>query len=195
MWNERYSASEFAYGTEPNDFLREQASGLQGPVLCLASGEGRNAVWLAEQGLEVHGVDSSSVGVDKTLTLAAQRGVTVHAQVADLATFDFGDNRWGAIVAIFAHVPPAIRARVHAAIPGALRPGGKLVMEMYAPRQLEFRTGGPPSLPMLYTEDLVRTDMPTLVYDRLEEVERDVVEGQFHNGRAAVLQVVASKSG
>ena len=193
MWNERYADPEFAYGTAPNDFLREVGPSLHGPVLCLASGEGRNAVWLAEQGLEVHGVDISSEGVAKTHRLAEQRGVTVHAHVGDLSEYDLGDSRWGAIVGIFAHLPPAVRERVHRAIPTALKPGGQLVLEMYTPRQLAFGTGGPPVEPMLYTEELVRSHMPQLHYDRLAEVEREVVEGKYHTGRAAVLQVLATR--
>jgi len=193
MWDARYGEEGFAYGTAPNDFLAKAAHHLSSPVLCLASGEGRNAVWLARQGLEVHGVDSSAVGVEKTRRLAAEHGVTVQAEVADLATWDLGEARWGGIVAIFAHLPPPIRSKVHAGILRALRPGGVLVMEKYTPRQLAFGTGGPPAEAMLYTEELVRTELAGLEFERLEEVERTVAEGRFHNGRAAVLQVVARK--
>jgi 2-polyprenyl-3-methyl-5-hydroxy-6-metoxy-1,4-benzoquinol methylase len=171
----------------------EAAHHLGSPVLCLASGEGRNAVWLARQGLEVHGVDSSAVGIAKTQRLAAEHGVQVQAEVADLATWDLGEARWGGIVAIFAHLPPPVRSRVHGAIVRALRPGGVLVMEKYTPNQLTFGTGGPPVEAMLYTEQLVRSELAGLSFERLEEVERDVVEGRFHHGRAAVLQVVARK--
>ena len=193
MWDERYAEDGFAYGLEPNAFLAAHADALRGPVVCLAAGEGRNAVWLAQQGLEVHAVDLSPVGVAKTRALAAERGVTVEAQVADLATFDLGEARWGGIVAIFAHPPEPIRRRVHGAIPVALRPGGTLLMEMYTPRQLQHRTGGPPVLPMLYEPADIRSQLEGLSFERFEEIERDVVEGRYHTGRAAVLQVVGRR--
>ena len=188
FWNDRYADAEFAYGTKPNDFLASVADGLQGPVLCLASGEGRNAVWLAEQGLEVHAVDASAEGVAKTRALAAERGVTVHAEVGDLSTWDLGTARWGAIVAIFVHLPPPIRRRVHGAIPQALVPGGRLILEAYTPRQLLHRTGGPPAIELLYEPGAVRAELAGLEWFQLDEVERAVVEGRFHTGRAAVVQ-------
>lgn len=193
MWNDRYAEHGFAYGEGPNGFLAEVYGVLEGPVLCLASGEGRNAVWLAEKGLEVHAVDFSAVGVAKTLALAAERGVTVHAVEGDLSTFDLGSSRWGGIVAVFAHLPPPIRKRVHAAIPTALRPGGRTVMEYYTPRQLAFGTGGPPKAEMLYEPESVRAQLDGLIFERLEEVEREVVEGRYHTGKAAVVQVIARR--
>ena len=193
MWDQRYAEAGFAYGTEPNDFLRDHADQLQSPVLCLASGEGRNEVWLAERGLEVHGVDASAVGVEKTRRLADERGVQVHVEVADLATWDLGRERWGSIVAIFAHLPPPVRSRVHACLLEALVPGGLLLMEAYSVRQLAFGTGGPPNEAMLYTEALLRTELQGFTFERLEAIERDVVEGKYHTGRAAVLQVLARR--
>ena len=193
MWNERYAEDGYAYGAEPNDFLRTSLGSLQSPVLCLAAGEGRNAVWLAEQGLTVHAVDSSSVGTAKLIALAESRGVSVMAEVADLATYNLGTRRWGSIVAIFAHLPPPLRSRIHAAIPHALVPGGTLVMEMYTPRQLGRGTGGPPVEAMLYTEALVRSELGALTFEHLQEVERSVVEGRYHTGNAVVLQVVGRR--
>jgi hypothetical protein len=194
MWDARYGEDGFAYGTDPNGFLVEVADQLTGPVLCLASGEGRNVVWLAERGLQVHGVDVSAVGVEKTLRLAEARGVTVTAEVADLATWPLGSARWGSIVAVFAHLPPPVRVRVHEQLADALVPGGALAMEMYTPRQLALKSGGPPVLPMLYTEDIVRAEIVGLTFERLAEVEREVIEGRYHTGRGAVLQVLARKT-
>src|SRR5262249_32066260 len=104
MWNERYSASEFAYGTEPNAFLVQHANLLSGPVLSLGEGEGRNAVFLASIGLGVLGVDSSEVGMAKAQRLATSRGVAIRTEVADLAAYDPGANSFGAVVSIFAHL-------------------------------------------------------------------------------------------
>ena len=190
MWNERYAEDGFAYGLEPNGFLVEHADRLSGSVLCIASGEGRNAVWLAERGLDVHGVDGSSVGVEKTRRLAAERGVNVSVSHADLAEFDLGRDQWDGIVAIFAHLPPPLRERVHRAIPRALKAGGVLLLEAYAPGQLGRGTGGPPALPMLYSVPTLRDELAGLRFDRLEETERAVVEGTYHTGSAITVQVV-----
>lgn len=195
MWDARYAEEGFAYGTRPNDFLAAAAGALRSPVICLASGEGRNAVWLAEQGFEVHAVDGSKVGVEKTARLAAERGVTVHARVGDLADVDIGAARWGGVVTIFAHMPPAVRARMHAGIVRGLVPGGALVAVGYTPRQLAHRTGGPPVIEMLYEPSVIRGELAGLDFERFEEVERPVIEGKYHTGVAAVLQVVARKPG
>src|SRR6185295_8606035 len=109
MWNERYAGNEFAYGTEPNSFLVQNASLLIGPVLSLAEGEGRNAVFLASLGLDVLGVDASEVGLAKAQKLAALKGVAIRTEVADLATYEPSANAFGAIVSIFAHLPSALR--------------------------------------------------------------------------------------
>lgn len=195
MWDDRYSQPGFAYGTEPNDFLRRYADRLPaGPVLCLAEGEGRNAVWLAARGdLEVHAVDGSEVGVRKTHELAAEHGVMVQATHADLADFSLGEGLWAGIVSIWCHLPAPLRRQVHAAVVRALRPGGVLLLEAYTPRQLTFRTGGPPVLSMLFEPDEVREELAGLELERFEELEREVQEGAYHRGHSAVLQVVGRK--
>lgn len=134
LWNERYAEPFASYGTEPNDFLREVADRIPaGPVLCLAEGEGRNAVFLAGRGHSVTAVDLSDVGLRNARELAARHGVTIETVVADLATYDFGSARWAGIVSIWAHVPAAVRAGLHAACAWALRPGGVFVLEAYTP--------------------------------------------------------------
>ena len=119
MWNERYNRAEYVFGTEPNDFLKEnfQKIPLGGKVLCLAEGEGRNAVFLAEQGYQVTAMDMSNVGLNKALKLAQDRGVDIITQVADLADYDFGQAQWDGIVAIWAHLPPAIRPDSNDTVP------------------------------------------------------------------------------
>lgn len=195
MWDERYGKEGFVYGTAPNDFLAASVAALQSPVICLASGEGRNPVWLAEQDFEVHAVDGSAVGVEKTRRLAAERGVTVHATHADLADFDLGEACWGGVVITFGHLPLPLRVKVHAAIVRALKPGGALVMEVYTPRQLGRGTGGPPVVEMLYEPDDIRRQLAGLTFERFEEIERPVVEGWAHSGTAAVLQIIGVKPG
>jgi SAM-dependent methyltransferase len=193
FWNQRYTLPGFAYGTEPNDFLRELAPRLRGPVLCLGEGEGRNAVFLAGLGLDVTAIDLSTAGLEKAQGLATARGVRLTTQVADLADFDLGHARWGAIVSIWCHLPPWVRSNVHRAIATALQPGGHFLLEAYTPRQLAFDTGGPKNAELLYEPSALRAELTGLSLERCEELERDVTEGDWHRGRSAVVQVFAHR--
>ena len=195
QWNSRFSAAGYAYGTQPNDYLAQRAPQLApaSRVLSLGEGEGRNAVFLAALGHRVTAVDASEVGRDKALRLAAERGVALDYVVSDLADYALAPDAWDAVVAIFCHLPPPLRARVHRAAAAGLRKGGLLVLEAYRPAQLAFKTGGPPVAELLYTPELLREDFAGLELERLEEVERDVVEGRLHTGRAAVVQLLARR--
>jgi len=194
MWDQRYGDRDFFYGTEPNDFLRAEAGRLpRGDVLCIGDGEGRNGVWLAQQGMVVTSVDLSAVGLAKAQELARQRGVALTTQQADLATFDLGTSRWHGVVSIFCHLPSALRRDVYARIVRALRPGGVVLLESYTPAQLGRGTGGPPDVDMLVGLADLRGDFAGLTVLRGEELERDVREGKGHKGRSAVVQFVARK--
>lgn len=193
FWNTHYSANEYAYGTEPNDFLKEQTFPSNGKILCLAEGEGRNSVYLAKQGYDVTGVDFSVAGIEKINRLAEENGVEVTTICADLAEFDCGENNWDGIVLIFAHLPVAVREKVHHQLYNALKPGGKLVLEAYRLAQLEYQTGGPKSLDLLYSKELLATDFNLFRKLSIEEKTRDVHEGKYHFGTAAVVQVVGVK--
>lgn len=194
-WDERYGATgDYVFGTEPNEFLAAQAALIPpGPVLCLAEGEGRNAVFLAGRGHAVTAVDQSAVGLEKARRLAALRGVSVSMVQADLADFPIGPGPWSGIVAIFAHLPVALRRRVNAQIVAALRPGGIYISEVYAPRQLEFGTGGPKDVSLLVPLADVCAELAGLHFIVAREIERDVIEGPAHRGKAAVTQVVAQR--
>ncbi len=193
-WEERYRTDEYVFGTEPNDFLRQHAPILVGPrVLCLAEGEGRNAVFLAEQGFEVSSVDLTEAGVAKTRRLAAERGVTVDAIVGDLAQYSLGRDRWDSIVSIFAHVPPTVRRDLHRRVVEALRPGGVLLLEAYTPDQLGRGTGGPQVPELTMSLAALRDELAGLEFEHGVEVVRDVVEGPGHTGEGAVVQVIARR--
>ncbi|MFA7095297.1 MAG: methyltransferase domain-containing protein [Gammaproteobacteria bacterium] len=194
MWDERYSSETYVYGTEPNEFLVANVGQLpKGRILCLAEGEGRNAVWLARQGYHVTAVDASAVGLAKARRLAAAHDVEIEAIHADLTHFELGENRWDGIVSIFCHLPPALRAKVHAAVVAALKPGGVLLLEAYTPRQLQFRTGGPPTAEMMMTLESLTEELRGLAFRHALELEREVHEGTFHHGRGAVVQLIAVK--
>jgi len=194
MWDERYSDSEYAYGTEPNTFLKDQAERIPaGPVLCLAEGEGRNAVWLAERGHAVTAVDSSPVGLEKARKLAAERGVTITCECGDLAEYTIAPGTWAGIVSIFGHTPPEIRRRIHRQVAEGLRPGGVFILEAYTPRQLEYGTGGPPVEAMMMDTASLEAELPGLEFDLVRECEREILEGRYHTGRGHVVQLVARR--
>ncbi len=196
MWEARYDTDSYVYGTAPNDFLRASVEQLPtGTALCLAEGEGRNAVFLAQSGFEVHSVDLSQAGAAKTRRLAAQRGVRVHASVGDLATYDIGVERWDLIVSIFAHMPAAVRRDLHRRAVTALKPGGALVLEAYTPDQIGRGTGGPSVADMTMSLDLLSDELAPLQFLHAAELEREVVEGDGHTGVGAVVQVIARKAG
>lgn len=193
FWDERYGERFESYGTEPNDFVKAVADRLpEGPVLCLAEGEGRNAIFLAERGHAVTAVDLSPVGLANAAALAKERGVALETVQADLAEYDLGEDRWAAIVSIWAHVPPAVRGPLHARCVKALKPGGAFVLEAYTPRQLECEgVGGPPVAELLMTPDGLREELAGLRFETCHEIERDVAEGRYHTGPSATVQVLA----
>ena len=147
MWDQRYSEEGFAYGEAANDFLKLHCSHIPagGHVLCLAEGEGRNAVFLAQQGYQVTAVDQSAVGLKKAQDLANKHGVTIKTVVANLAEFDLGNACWDGIVSISAHVPAPLRKQLHQQSVLALKDGGVFILEAYTLKHLELAgAGGPP---------------------------------------------------
>jgi SAM-dependent methyltransferase len=192
FWDERYGAPGFAYGTMPNRWLEARASAIRpgGRVLTLGEGEGRNAVWLAEQGFSVDAVDASAVGLEKSRELAARRGVRLRTQVDDLATYRPESKAYDALVLVFVHLPPTIRNLVHTAGARALRPGGVLIIEAFTPLQLGRPSGGPRQADLLYEVATLRSDFPGVDWQVLEEAEIELDEGPFHRGAAAVVHGV-----
>ena len=192
-WNERYGVEEYIYGTEPNAFLAEHARELEGPVLSLAEGEGRNGVFLASLGLEVHGVDGSAIGLAKADALARSRGVVIRTEVADLATFAPEAGAYGAVVSLWAHLPSAIRRHLYPMVEACLRPGGLLLLEAYSQDQIARDTGGPKDPDMLMSAAIIEHEFPHLEPVLLRELEREVVEGAYHTGLASVVQFIGRK--
>ena len=193
MWNERYGSDGFAYGTEPNSFLAENAKLLTGPVLSLAEGEGRNAVFLASLGLEVLGVDGSEVGLAKAQKLADSKGIAIKTLVADLATYEPPANSYGSVVSISAHLPSDVRRRLYPLVEQCLKPGGIILFEAYSKSQLSRNTGGPKDPDMLMTAVDIQKEFPNCEALLCQEIEREVVEGEFHTGLASVVQFIGKK--
>lgn len=195
-WNRRFERDDFLFGTEPNAWLREHVGALPtgGRVLSVADGEGRNSVWLARQGFAVDAFDIAEVGVAKARAFAAREGVAVNFHVADVDGFAWPTAAYDGVAAIFVQfADPALRARMFARIVQCLKPGGVLILQGYTPRQLEYRTGGPPVASHLYTEALLRDAFDALQIVELREYEADVHEGSGHRGRSALIGLVARR--
>ena len=195
MWDERYSESGFAYGDQPNDFLAAHFTEIPpGSVLDLGCGEGRNAVFLAEQGYEVTAVDQSAAGLQKAEQLADRRGVRIATVQADLGQFTLRPNHWAGVVSIFCHLPPEIRRSLYASLVQGLRPGGVLLLEAYTPAQVGRGTGGPSDPDWMMSLDRLKAELPALEWVVAEEKERDVREGSFHTGIASVVQFIGRRA-
>ncbi len=203
MWDERYKQQEYIYGTDANDFLQQTIKTIANhdtdkkQVLCIAEGEGRNAVFLAEQGYNVTAVDLSEVGLQKAKKLAEQKGVSITTIVANLAEFDFGVEKWDAIVSIWAHMPADIRQRVHQQVLKSLKPNGVFVLEAYTAEQPKMSgIGGPPaSKPEMFMSlEGLRQELSGLQEVVAVETHRHVMEGKMHQGDSAVVQFVGVKN-
>ena len=192
-WNDRYSDPDYAYGTEPNSFLAEHVELLSGPVLSIAEGEGRNAVFLASRGLSVHAVDGSEIGLAKATKLAEWRGVNIETQVASLEHFEPRESAYNAIVSIYAHLPSLTRQKLYPWLVRSLKPGGICILEAYSESQRGRGTGGPSDLDLLMTCSKVKSEFPGLETVMLHKIDRDVREGKFHTGMASVVQFIGRK--
>lgn len=194
MWDQRFAATEYIFGTEPNLWLRDHAAAWQAGqrVLCVADGEGRNSVWLAKQGLMVDAFDISPVGIAKARTLAASQGVAVTYSVHDCEDFAWPQTTYDGVAMIFLQfADPIARARLFANIRNCLKSGGILILQGYTPKQLEYKTGGPPHLSHMYTESLLRQELTGFDIQIIQEYEADLNEGSKHVGRSALLGLVA----
>ncbi|MGB5066753.1 MAG: class I SAM-dependent methyltransferase [Albidovulum sp.] len=196
MWNERYSGRDYLFGKEPADFLHRAAGWLDAgqSALCIADGEGRNSVWLAGQGLRVTAFDPAPNAVAKARRLAAERGVAVDFHVGDLDGWDWQGRQFDVVAGIFIQfVGPEAWAELFGRIKTALKPGGLLLLHGYAPRQVDYGTGGPPDAANMYTLDLLRAGFAGYAVLRAEDFDAEVDEGAGHSGRSALVDFIARK--
>lgn len=194
FWDQRYSEERFAYGVHPNLFFKEQIDARPpGKLLLPCEGEGRNAVYAASIGWDVHAFDQSTAGRDKCDALAAQHGVGVRYDIADATEIDLPQGEFDAIALIFAHFPIEIRESVHRKCIGALKPGGMLWLEAFNPKQIGNDSGGPKNPGMLYSHEMLLRDFNGI--DILSEQETETVldEGPYHQGKANVIQLIGRK--
>ncbi|MDH5599701.1 MAG: class I SAM-dependent methyltransferase [Gammaproteobacteria bacterium] len=195
FWDSRYAEEGFAYGISPNVFLASFIDNFKpgNKVLVIGDGEGRNGVWLAEQGCAVTSVDSSLVGVEKAKKLAIGKGVEIEAVCADLNEWDWPQSEFDFVVIIYVHFPPSVRELLHQRVIAALKPGGQLIMESFTPDQLNYDSGGPPVVEMLYTVEMIKSDFKLLEIQQIDECVTELNEGKYHCGEGAVVRLVAKK--
>jgi len=193
-WEQRYQGDAYLFGTQASAFLVSHAPYLpaRGRVLAVADGEGRNGVWLAQRGYDVHAVDGSACALAKAGALARSRGVALELEQADLTAWNWPEARYDAVVAIFIQFAlPDERRRLFAGMRQALRPGGILMLHGYTPRQIAFGTGGPANAEQLYTGELLRQEFAGMELLRLQAYEAELSEGTAHVGRSALVDLVA----
>lgn len=198
MWDARYSEPGYLFGTEPAAFLRREAGVIPpgAKVLAVADGEGRNSVWLAQQGWRVTAFDASSVAVAKARALADARAATVAFHVADVQGWAWEPGAFDAVVAVFVQFAgPQLRAEMFAGMARTLRPGGVLLLHGYAPRQVGYGTGGPPDARNMYTVPRLRKAFPGWEVLRQADYDATVEEGRGHSGTSALIDFVARKPG
>jgi SAM-dependent methyltransferase len=196
FWNERFLSKEYYYGTRPNHFLTTVIGILpsKAKILCIGEGEGRNAVYLSSLGFDVTAVDYSIEGKNKAMALASAMNVSIKYEISALENFNFEVEQWDAVVSVFCHLPPDIRPLIHKKIEHSLAGRGFFVIQAYNPRQLEFKSGGPKDIAMLYTADLLKSDFLNLDWLKLESNILELSEGIGHQGMSSVISGVALRS-
>ena len=196
-WDDWYASEDYIFGRTPNAFLASRQADLPsaGTALALADGEGRNGVWLAEQGLDVTTIDAAPIALEKAKRLADERQVSLVTICSGLMDWDLGQEQWDVVVGIFMQViDSADRRMLHRRIIKSLKPGGMLILQGYTPDQLAHGTGGPSDPDRLYTAAQLVDEFAGLTIRHLAEVDRDLQEGTAHVGRSAVVELVAVKS-
>ncbi len=194
FWNERYARHEYIYGEEPNQFFKTQIDNLKpGKVLLPAEGEGRNAVYAASIGWEVHAYDSSTEGLSKARTLASARNVEIHYEIASHTSYNIIPGEYDLIGLIYSHTDPQTRKMLHQNSIQSLREGGIIVLECFNKKQLGLPSGGPKDIDMLMNVETLREDFPGLALDHLEELEVELNEGDLHKGTASIIRMIGRK--
>ena len=195
FWNERYGKQEYIYGKTPNVFFEKQLQKLKpGKLLLPCEGEGRNAVFAASKGWTVRAFDTSEAGKIKAMKLASENNVDIDYLIDDATTVKYPQSSFEVIAFIYAHFPTNIRKQIHQKAIEWLKPGGKIILEAFNPKQLQNNSGGPKELAMLYTEEMLRNDFEDLDIELLETKTIELNEGEHHKGKADIIQFVGTKN-
>lgn len=195
FWDDRYAEEGFAYGTEPNAYLKSLQSlfkaGTRALLVC--DGEGRNGVWLAQQGVDVVSVDYSQVGLDKAQALAEQRDVKLETICDDIYSWDWPVSEFDYVILIYAHFREADRARLHQAAINALKSSGQLILEAYIKEQLGYASGGPRDPSMLYSAEMLKKDFSQAELTEFKTLIAMLNEGKYHVGDGAIIRLIAHR--
>ncbi len=197
-WQTRFSAPGYLFGKEPNAFVKRNADLIKskagGKALSIADGEGRNGVFIAQCGLDVLSLDFSPTAQEKARQLAAERGVKIRTEIADLPAWTWPVEAFDLIAGIFFQfLTPDLRSKVFANVKKALKPDGILLLEGYGPKQLEYKTGGPSQIENLYTPKMLRDAFGDLSELDIKEYDAEVDEGAGHIGMSALVDLVGRK--
>jgi SAM-dependent methyltransferase len=195
FWNERYSNSEYAYGTEPNEYLKERLTKLDpGKILFPCEGEGRNSVYAAGLGWTSIGFDSSTEGQKKAFALAKEKNTKIHYTINTVLDYPYPISEYDAVGIFYAHMPINIRKNFHEKLIQSLKPGGCIVLEGFHTEQLGRASGGPKDINMLYTPEILAEDFQSIKIIELKKEVLTLQEGKFHEGEAAIMRMFARKS-
>jgi len=198
-WNDRYRNNEYAYGELPNNYFKEQLEKLiVGTLLLPAEGEGRNAIFAAKKGWSVSAFDISAEGKNKAERLARTNSVTIDYRVGLLESLDYGEGQFDVIALIYAHFPAGIKSLYHKTLDKYLRKDGLIIFEAFSKQHVHFvskndKVGGPKDIESLFSIEEIKSDFPNYVFKELEEIEIELSEGLYHNGKGSVLRFVAQK--
>lgn len=194
FWNSRYAEENFAYGSEPNVFFKENSSKItKGKILFPAEGEGRNAVYAAQLGFDVSAFDLSEEGLKKAIQLAENCNTSIDYRIGELDVLNYKEESFDAIVLIYAHVPGNIRKEFHHKLLSLLKPNGIIIFEAFGKEQLKHNSGGPKDSAMLFSEEEIKNEFPNVEFLQLETFEIELNEGKYHIGSANVVRFIAIK--
>lgn len=198
-WNERYSNENFAYGEQPNTYLKEQLEKFpSGNILFAAEGEGRNAVFAATRGWNVFAFDISTEGRKKAFQLAGKNHVEIDYQVGELQLLNYKPEQFDAVALIYAHFPAEIKSSYHKTLSTYVRKGGVIIFEAFSKKHVEYlskdeKVGGPKELAMLFSIEEIKADFTDYEILELEEKVIELNEGEFHNGKGSVIRFTGIK--
>ena len=198
-WDDRYRQEEFAYGEQPNNYLKEQLEKLNaGSILFPAEGEGRNAVFAAGLGWKVSAFDISMEGKNKATRLAATKNVSIDYQIGELENLNYLPEQFDVIALIYAHFPANIKSQYHKMLDKYLRRNGLIIFEAFSKKHIDYiarneKVGGPTDISMLFSTDELRSDFSNYEIIELVEQEIELSEGLYHNGKGSVIRFVGRK--
>jgi SAM-dependent methyltransferase len=194
FWNNRYAEREYVYGEEPNVFFAEQLKLIKpGTIILPCEGEGRNAVFAANNGWKVFAFDSSEEGMSKAMKLAEKSGAVINYTIEDAGSVSYANDSADVVALIYAHLPPEVRAALHQKAVQWLKPGGYLILEAFNPSQLSNKSGGPKDIEMLYSDDMLRQDFTGLQTEFTGLLQMGLNEGKYHEGEADIIRFVGVK--